>query len=142
MGKVLVAVDTSEEVIRIASFVGTLLAGTDCTVTLLHAFRILEQFLLETDEEKNQLEADLQAVYQDAIDQMQKCRLNRDLISTETISGVTSRAKAIVDAAQKGGFGTVVVGRRGMSGVEEFVMGRVSNKVMQLAKEMAVWVVN
>jgi nucleotide-binding universal stress UspA family protein len=34
------------------------------------------------------------------------------------------------------------VGRRGLSRVRDFLIGRVSNKLIQLAKNQAVWVVN
>ena len=50
--------------------------------------------------------------------------------------------RQLLDEAAKGGYGTIVLGRRGISRTEQFLMGRVSNKVIQLAKEMAVWVVN
>jgi hypothetical protein len=46
-----------------------------------------------------------------------------------------------MEEATKGGYGTIVVGRRGVSKVYEFLMGRVSNKVIQMAKDQAVWVV-
>ena len=42
---------------------------------------------------------------------------------------------------REGGYGTIVVGRRGLSKVYEFFMGRVSDKVLHLAKDMAVWIV-
>ncbi|MGW8323578.1 MAG: universal stress protein, partial [Thermodesulfobacteriota bacterium] len=57
------------------------------------------------------------------------------------ISWGESRAGTIVDQARRGGYGTIVVGRKGVTKVEEFFMGRVSSKVLQLAKNMAVWVV-
>ena len=64
-------------------------------------------------------------------------------ITTKFIRGVSSRAGAIVEQAKLGGYGTIVVGRRGISKIEEFVMGRVSNKVIHLAKKgMAVWVIS
>jgi nucleotide-binding universal stress UspA family protein len=58
------------------------------------------------------------------------------------LTGVESRAGAIVDEARKRGCGTIVVGRRGISQVQDFAMGRVANKVIYLAKGLAVWVVN
>ena len=72
---------------------------------------------------------------------LKKAGLSDDQISSKIATGMTSRAKAIVEEAKKGGYGTIVVGRRGHSRVEEFFMGRVSNKVLQLAKKMAFWVV-
>jgi nucleotide-binding universal stress UspA family protein len=62
-------------------------------------------------------------------------------IKTKIVPGVYSRAAAILGEARDGDYGTIVVGRRGLSRVEEFIMGRVSNKVLQLARELAVWVV-
>ena len=67
--------------------------------------------------------------------------IGRDKISTKVISGVASRAGAIFDEALREGYGTVVVGRKGLSSVDEFDMGRVTGKLIQLAEGIAVWVV-
>ena len=55
--------------------------------------------------------------------------------SPKIITGVYSRAKAIVEEARLGNYGTIVVGRRGLSKVQEFFIGRGSNQVIQLAKK-------
>lgn len=55
--------------------------------------------------------------------------------------GVSNAAHAIVQEAEEGGYDTILVGRRGLSRVEEFIMGSVSRKVIQLAKSRTVWVV-
>jgi nucleotide-binding universal stress UspA family protein len=39
------------------------------------------------------------------------------------------------------GAGTIIVGRRGSTGVEEFVMGRVTRKILHLAYNKAIWIV-
>ena len=67
--------------------------------------------------------------------------IERDKISTKVISGVTSRAGAIFEEANREGYGTVVVGRKGLSNVDEFDMGRVTGKLIQLAGGIALWVV-
>ena len=77
-----------------------------------------------------------------AVDRLEKAGLDRDRISTKIRSREPSRASAIVDEARKGGYGTIVVGRRGLSRWEEFFMGRVSKKILQLANWNAVWVVS
>jgi nucleotide-binding universal stress UspA family protein len=46
-----------------------------------------------------------------------------------------------MDKAREEGYGTIVVGRRGLSRVHEFCMGRVSNKLIQMGREQAVWVI-
>ncbi|WP_428568617.1 MAG: universal stress protein [Solidesulfovibrio sp. DCME] len=53
----------------------------------------------------------------------------------------TSIALEILRLAEDGGFGTLVVGRRGVSKQEEFLFGSVSTKIIQAAKGLAVWVV-
>lgn len=53
----------------------------------------------------------------------------------------TSVAQEILDILKEGGFGTVVVGRRGVSKAEEFLFGSVSNKIIHSAKNCTVWVV-
>lgn len=52
-----------------------------------------------------------------------------------------SRSKALVDTAEKHPCGTLVLGRRGHSAVEEFFMGRVGKKSIELASNLAVWIV-
>ena len=50
-------------------------------------------------------------------------------------------ARDIVAEAESG-YGTIVMGRRGVSGIQEFVMGSVSQKVLTSAKDVSVIIVN
>lgn len=154
-GKILVALDGSKEAMRTVDCVGAMVAGTDFEVTLFHVIRSLDdesrghrKHLVHHSEleakvvkEFQQAESSMEAVFEKAINRLSKSGVKEDRISNKIVTGVNSRAKAIVDEAQNGGYGTIFVGRRGLSRVTDFFMGRVSNKVIQLAKEMAVWVV-
>jgi nucleotide-binding universal stress UspA family protein len=51
-------------------------------------------------------------------------------------------ARDILKEAQKGKYDTVVLGRRGLSAIKEFLFGSVSSKVVQLAKKVSVIVVD
>jgi len=51
-------------------------------------------------------------------------------------------AQDIMKEAREGGYDTIVLGRRGLSGIKEFFMGSVSNKVVHSAEDMAVIVVD
>jgi nucleotide-binding universal stress UspA family protein len=50
-------------------------------------------------------------------------------------------ARDIIEEA-KAGYSTVVVGRRGLSGIKEFFLGSVSNKVISSVKDVSVFVVD
>ena len=52
------------------------------------------------------------------------------------------KATHIVEQAQENDFGSVVVGRRGLiTFIDEFFIGRVSDQVLKLADQLAVWVI-
>lgn len=156
-GKYLVAMDASDEAMRAVDYTGGMLAGTDCEVTLFNVLRGFEFLSLsfegafvpsteimgseEIKGEFERAEEAIRTVFDEASGRLEKAGLKRDQINTKIVTGATSRAKGITEEAKNGGYGTIVVGRRGLSRVAEFFMGRVSNKVLQLAKEMAVWVV-
>lgn len=50
-------------------------------------------------------------------------------------------ARDIVDEAQKG-YQIIVLGRRGLSGIREFILGSISQKVLHAAKDISVLMVN
>ena len=157
-GKYLVAVDGSDEAMRAVNYVGNMLAGSSCPITLFHVLRDFEflsagyggVFAANSGivmgnairSKIKKAEETIKTVFEDAANRLEKADLNREQVTTKIATGSASRAKVIVEEAKNGGYGTIVVGRRGLSRTEEFFMGRVSSKVMQLAKKMAVWVVN
>ena len=51
-------------------------------------------------------------------------------------------ARDILKEAKKGKYTTVVLGRRGLSAIKEFLFGSVSHKVVQLADKVSVIVVD
>ena len=50
-------------------------------------------------------------------------------------------ARDIIDEARNG-YDTVVMGKRGLSGIKEFFLGSVSQKVLNGAKDVSVLLVN
>jgi nucleotide-binding universal stress UspA family protein len=63
-------------------------------------------------------------------------------IQSEIITDADSRAKAIVEMAAEKKIDTIVLGRRGISRVQEFAMGRVSSKVLHLGRQFTIWLAN
>jgi nucleotide-binding universal stress UspA family protein len=158
-GKVLIPVDASDGAMRAVQYVADVLQGSSKTeVTLLHAVRgfdifqrVLGRSFVPSDENgwveqaAKELEGagkEMEPVFAEARDVLTKAGLRCDSEHCKIVRGVSSRAGAIVKEAENGGYDTIVVGRRGISKVQEFFMGRVSNKVIQLAKDKTIWVVS
>jgi nucleotide-binding universal stress UspA family protein len=51
-------------------------------------------------------------------------------------------ARDVLKEAEQGKYTTLVVGRRGLSGIKQFMFGSVSNKIVNLAKMVSVVVVD
>jgi len=51
-------------------------------------------------------------------------------------------AQDIVDEAKVGGYDVIVMGRRGLSGIKEFFIGSVSQKVLHTARDISIMIVN
>lgn len=136
VGRILVALDTSKGAMKAVDYVGTVGNAPNLEVTLFHAVRTLDEAILDRAEES------MDSVFKEASGRLEKAGFARKQITTKLATGVLSRAGAIIAEALAGGYGTIVVGRRGLSEVEEFAMGRVSNKIIHMAREMAVWVVS
>ena len=83
----------------------------------------------------------MQTVFERRMKRLEQTGGDVSRIKTRIRTSGSSRAGSVMEEAEEGGYGTIVVGRRGHSRVEEFLMGRVSSKVLQLARDRAVLVV-
>jgi len=77
----------------------------------------------------------------DAANRLVDAGFEMDLVFQEILEARVSRAVAIAKTAEMEGYGTIVTGRRGLSVIKDFLMGRVSMKVLHRAHEMAGWIV-
>ncbi len=158
-GKCLVCMDASEGAMLALDYVaGMLGSSSSIKVTLFHVVRGLDIFQRMTGKSpvpgsdmvwKEKLEKELEQagreidpVFEEARNRLLRAGIAPARVGVKIVKGAGNRASAIVDEAKKGGYDTIVVGRRGLSKVQEFFMGRVSNKVIHLAKDKAVWVVS
>jgi len=147
-GKVLLALDGSEGSMQAVDCVCATLGDCDaCETELVHVIREDhtfdrdgQQFVLKDSSIKEAKESII-TFFNEAKSRLIKSGFESDQISTEIITGVNSRSAAIMHEATKGEYGTIVVDRRGLSKVRDFFIGRVSNKIIQLARDKAVWVV-
>ena len=135
-GSVLIALDGSENAMRAVGYAGRVLGGADFEARFIHVIRN------DNPEYVDARKMEMNKVFDDAKDVLTGAGFDPDRITTKIITGARSRAAAVVQEARDGGYGTIVVGRRGLSKVKDFLMGRVSDKLITLSKNQVVWVVN
>ena len=148
--RVLIAMDGSENALRAADHAGFMLAGTDCQVTLFHTMRHLRRYVpQEVLDEAPELEElwktkagqEIEPYMKKAKEMLVEAGISESQISKKVVDGSRSAASDILEEARGEGYGTIVMGRRGLSGLKEFFMGSVSAKVLQNSNGMAVWIV-
>lgn len=153
--KILLAVDASPASMKAVEFVGSLLGGHGYEVCIFHAIPGLGSIDFDLSEINKRepskvdmsdtcLEAfklKVARLFRDVKDRLMASGFESEKISEKVLSGVNSRSDAIVKEAENGGYGTIVVGRRGLSKVDAFFMGRVGHAVVYGGKNITVWVV-
>ncbi len=159
--KILLAVDASENAMRAVEYVGNIAGDSNgfevqllCIERLPHRDLYADETTWKTACEKARKK--LKDFLSEAREQLAKLGLSGPAVSesyvtschspfTETApvcSRGTSVAQEILEVLKAGGFGTVVIGRRGVSKAEEFLFGSISNKIIHSAKDCTVWVVS
>lgn len=131
--KVLIAMDGSENAAMGAAYAADMLSGHEhVQITILH---------IKTEESEQ---------YADQIREMMEITKNlfkekaipENAITVLIKNQKNGVAEDILDAISTGGYGTVVVGRRGISRTKQFLFGSVSNKIIQNARNCTVWMVD
>jgi nucleotide-binding universal stress UspA family protein len=151
--KVLLAFDSSGGARKAVSHAGEFL-GANVHVTLLYAMMGMrslnfgDPYYIPDEEVKGidnnllkKVQLDMRDDFEEAKRELVNSGLSPEKISAKLVSSASSRAGAILDEAKNGGYGTIILGRRGLSKAAVFFMGRVSRKVLHMAKEPAVWIV-
>jgi nucleotide-binding universal stress UspA family protein len=144
---VLLAVDDSANARRAVAYVGFMLGGLEgFRVTLLHVISVPEEDYFARVEEKEKWLDD----YRRRIESL-LAEYRRELISAgfpeaaiQTRSPqrhCPSIAECLLLELDRTEYGTIVVGRQGLSRKEEFLFGSVSSKIVGHARNCAVWVV-
>jgi nucleotide-binding universal stress UspA family protein len=145
--KVLIAFDGSEGARRAVDFVANTLSGFDYDLKLIHVIRGREE--RNSESKRMYLPKKYSEITRkEMIGELSKARkkfidngFKPQQVTTKFVTGVSSRAEAIVAEAKQENYGTIVMGRRGQSQVRDFFIGRVTNKVIHIARDRTVWVV-
>jgi nucleotide-binding universal stress UspA family protein len=147
--KILLAVDGSENSRKAVDYVGSFAAGTEVELSLYYVVRsfglgFLEDFSMREEVIEDfveEAEMNVQRMFRSYGERLEKAGVAPARISTKYTLQSHSRAVDIIREAKDGDYGTIVMGRRGLSKVREFLMGRVTNKVLSRAEGFAVWIV-
>lgn len=146
--KVLVAVDLSEDSLKAVDYLGGMLScHSSATVTLLHVVKEPSPDIVPDERERKER---IERARSEGLSLMEKAgqRLARHGIPESLIRlkvqvchKAVSVADMILHEQRAGAYGTIVIGRRGLSKREQFLFGSVSTKVAREAKNCAVWIV-
>lgn len=129
---ILIGLDSSDNSFKAIDCVCNLMPRSSRKILLCH---ISEK--QEVEKQHQQIEP----IMQNAEDRLVAVGFERPMIKKEILKGILSRAVAISKTAEKHHCGSVVVGRRGLSMIREFMMGRVTMKILHKAHTQAVWIV-
>lgn len=149
--KLLVGLDASEGAMRAVDQVVRTRNGLDRRqIYLVHAIRTWKTLPPHMHAHIEQAQAEtliaeateaMQPVFEEARQRLQNAGYRPERIHTEVLSGAESRAMALIHLARENEIGTLVMGRHGMSRVEDFFMGRVGHKIVNTVRNRAVWIV-
>lgn len=148
--KIMLAADGSEPSLRAVDHLGFMIGENgQVKVTLFHVTPTLKDYCVIDFGEK---ESDAGEVvvrgakkcidhfYAMALQKFKEAGLQEDQIELKVARRIIDVGKAIAEEAQRGDYGTVVVGRRGVN--QAFFMGSISRYVLDRTSGRAVWVVS
>ena len=130
--KILIAMDGSENATIAAAYAADMLANrTDVTITLFH---------IATNESIRD-ESGIKEMMDIARSILIKADIPEKSINIQIRQKKAGMGNDILNEIVEAGYGTVVVGRRGISRANQLLFGSVSNKIVQNTKDCTVWVV-
>lgn len=149
--KLLIAFDGSENSLRAVEYVADVIdPGDGFSITLLHVERLPDRDMFPDEqawiERRQAREREAREALELAWGKLTARGLavdTRYLLAADrtTPARGSGVAQDILKSQRQGGYGTIVIGRRGMSKQEEFLFGSVSNRLIHDAQFCTVWVV-
>ena len=153
--KILVAFDDSENAMRAVEFIATSFTK-DQQITLFSVLPdtaticdmnspSLTPYFISKQTEFCALEDQKKELVNKALQKAKELLLNVGFEEKNITIKVQAKKKGIVRDIIKeanSGYDTIVLGRRGLSGIKDFILGSVSQKVLHIAKDISVIVVD
>ena len=143
----LIAADESDNSRRAVQYVANILGGVKgFKVTVLHVIREPEEDFFSSETEKEKWYQDYRRKAGLILDEYSRMLVDagfdsEDVSTRLTVRYCPSMAECILAERDKLEYGTLVVGRKGLSRKEEFLFGSISGKIVRTARNCTVWVV-
>jgi nucleotide-binding universal stress UspA family protein len=145
--RILVAVDEGETSLRALRYVGRMAAAmTDVSICLLNIYPepppdfYTNGGVLAVYQAEKEKRADM--IFAEGERLLFKAGIQPGLIErTSRLAAGKTLSQVVLDVQREGDFGTVVVGKRGVSKAEEFLFGSISNALARHSSSFTTWVV-
>ena len=144
---ILIAVDESENARRAVQYVAQLLRGIGgYKATILHVIPEQEEDFFATPADKDKWLSQYKQKIDAMLDNYRQILVRggfdpNDVSVRSTLRYCPSMAECILNERDQLEYGTIVVGRQGLSRREEFLFGSVSSTIVHRARNCTVWVV-
>jgi nucleotide-binding universal stress UspA family protein len=152
--RIMIACDNSvhsNHAIRYATKIAA--SGKDVFFTLFHVQPMISQYLVDEAKKNLKSQAELdeiiakntetgQNLLENAKEQMVRMGMDEKFIETVTQPRKLGLAGDILDYSHRAAYDAIVMGRRGLSGLQEVVMGSVSANVIEHSKSIPVWLID
>jgi len=148
--KMLLAVDDSDNSRKAVDYASTFAVANGAEVKLFNVVREFRLDFLDISTPRGaeiemrivkELERDIQQMFAAYRKQLEWAGVEAVRISSKYTLQSGTRAGDILKEAREENYGTIVMGRRGLSKVHEFFLGRVTTKVLHRAAGFALWIV-
>ncbi|NVM23279.1 MAG: universal stress protein [Desulfobacterales bacterium] len=148
--KIMVAVDGSENSLRAVDHLGFMVAeDPNVKISLFHVVpKVVDYCVINFDEKEVGIEQVVARGDRRCIDhfyayvrrKFEEAGIQENQVEIKVVKRARNVGKAIVEEAKNGDYGTVIVGRRGIS--KAFFMGSVSRYVLDRTSNRALWLVS
>jgi nucleotide-binding universal stress UspA family protein len=152
MRKILIATDGSKNSLRSFAYLAELYGSTsDLELTLIHIYPAVPHIYLEEQHDplirkqfnawKKKRGEEAGRYIHEASQVLQKSGIKAEQIHAKHGEQVIGVARDIIHEADAGKYDAIVIGKKGLSKIEEFFLGSITNKLVEISWDHPLWVV-
>lgn len=141
-----VAVDGSQGSRNAIQYTADMMGKTDCRIMLCAIMRTTVRNNVSGgkdpfEEMSIQAKLTLDEALEEAKEILTRAGIAESRIDTRLVQGADSRAGALLDMARAAECDTIVMGRKGVSDVEHFDLGRIPRKIVYASRKFTIWLI-